>query len=217
MTLRTLALRLALGGALVVVVGCGGSSKKTGDGTGSTTKYTRQSVIDACVRMHSCGIFQLTHVHNCIKNYESREVVPSGQAALYKVLHTCVNGAKGDCKAIRECFGNKASDQECDSKYVGGCDGQVRRFCDLLDKRVYRIDCSVGSLKCGVDKKGEPFCGAGACSTPKQKECRDKDTRFVYCMGQGLAIEQCDWIGLKCGLDRDKNLACVAKGKACSG
>ena len=215
MMFRTFSLGLALGGALVIMVGCGDSSK-TGD-TDTKATWTRQAMISACVRMHSCGIFQLTHVHNCIKNYESREVVPAGQAALYKKLHLCVNKAQGDCTAVRTCFGSKATDTACDSTYKGGCDGEVRRFCDLLDKRVYRVDCSEGGLKCGLDQKGDAFCGAGPCKDPSQKECQDNDTKMVYCMGKGLVIKQCDWIDLKCGYDRDKNLDCVAKGKECKG
>ena len=212
-----LVLPLALGGALAAVVCCSGGSSGDGDGDTGEPAYTRQSMINACVRMHSCGIFQLTHVHNCVVNYESREVVPTGKKALYRGLHTCVNKAKGDCTAIRQCFGARAGDPECDSKYTAACDGDVRRFCDLLDRRIYRVDCSKGSLKCGLDQKGSPFCGAGPCKDPKQRECRDKETRFVYCQGQGLAVEQCDWIGLKCGYDRDKQLGCVAKGKKCAG
>ena len=219
MKLRWLALKLALGSAIAAMAlaaSCGGSSNNPDDG-GANPSYTRQSVVEACVRMHSCGVFRLTHVHNCIRNYESREVVPYGKAALYKHLHQCVNKAKGDCAAVRDCFGNKPADAECNSSYAAGCDGEVRRFCDLLDKRVYRIDCAKGGLKCGEDSKGQPFCGAGSCKSSTQNECVDNDTRRVYCVGQGLQIEQCDWIDLKCGLDRDKNIGCVAKGKKCKG
>ena len=221
MTFRTLARRLALGGALVVLLsvswGCGSSTKKDDEGD---VKYTRQSMIDACLRMHSCGVFQLTAVHNCIQNYDTREVIPQGQKALYKHLHQCVNKAKGDCTAVRACFGNKAGDLKCDVKYEDSCDGEVRRFCDLLDKRVYRIDCSKGGLKCSLDSKGSAFCGAGPCQQDGKaikKGCRANDTQFVYCQGGGLMIKQCDWNSLTCGLDRENNLDCVGTGKECKG
>ena len=218
MTLRTLALPLALGGALVLMVGCGDSSGKTVDDP--EVKYTRQSMIDACLRMHACGVFQLTAVHNCIQNYDTRDVIPQGKEALYKHLHQCVNKGKGDCKAIRECFGNKASDLACDGKYTDVCDGDVRRFCDLLDKRIYRIDCNKGGLKCSLDSQGAAFCGAGPCESNGKtikKECQNNNTQMVYCQGQGLMIKQCDWKNLTCGLDRDKNLDCVGTGKECKG
>jgi hypothetical protein len=139
----------------------------------------------------------------------------SGQTELYKALHLCVNAAGGDCTKVLACFGAEATDEECAIGYAAGCDGNVRRYCDLGDRRVYRIDCAAGGLACAVDDQGEPYCGAGPCTTADEVRC--DGTRRLSCLGSGLQIEQCDVIQLGCGLNADGIYDCIGTGKECEG
>jgi hypothetical protein len=199
---------------VIALIGCE-SSKSPGTDAPPSVSWSRQALIEACVRMHSCGVERLTRVDECISKYEE-VIVPNGQAALARAQHLCVNRAGGDCAAVRACFGASASDPECDASYPAGCDGEVRRYCDLKDKRIYRIDCQAGSLRCGLDSADQPFCGAGPCASSTEVRC-DGELRRLACNGQGLQIKQCDWIGLKCGLDREQKLDCIGTGKECKG
>ena len=216
--------RLLLPGILALAMtGCGdGSGGETGANT--TTTWTRQTMVDACVRMHSCGIFSVTDVYTCITDFEETKATPTGTAALYKKRHACVNGAAGDCDKIRACFGAKEWDveklgAECDSSYKGSCEGTKMRFCDSLNKRIYALDCKEAGLECATDSNGTPFCSAGPCTSPKKndKTCSTDKTQHHYCAGNGLQIEQCDWLSLACGKDRDGKIDCVGTGKECSG
>ena len=206
---------LGLLAAMVLPVGCGNSDE--GPTQTEEPPYNRESMIQACARMHSCGVFRLTHVNTCIHDYESRVAVPAGQAKLYEGLHKCVNKAKGDCAKVRKCFGNTMDMPECNSGYAAGCDGDVKRWCDTGDKRIYAVDCSKGGLKCTLDKYGQPFCGAGSCPSATYSGCSADKKQYLACNGKGLQVEQCDRIGLACGKDSTGNWGCVATGKACSG
>jgi hypothetical protein len=204
--------------ALVVALsGCsddgGGTTPADTDGA-KQTDYTRQSILDACVRMHSCGVERLTRVSDCMKRYEDVMMI-TGQAEVYKTLHLCVNQAGGDCTAVLKCFGSEPKDPACDNTYAAGCDGNVRRYCDLGDKRIYRIDCSAGNLICALDDKGRPYCAGDRCTKPGEVKCAG--TRKLACLGTGMQIEQCDVIQLICGINRDGVHDCIGTGKECKG
>jgi hypothetical protein len=221
MTGRWLAATSALGVALVLGSGCKGGGKATdgGEGEGMTdaeqqVEYTRQSILEACVRMHSCGVERLTRVYDCVYRYE-RILLMMGMADLYKSLHTCVNKSGGDCTKVRACFGADENDPPCDTTYTAACDGTVRRYCDLGDKRVYRIDCGGGGLECAVDENGDPYCSGGKCAKPGEARCAG--ARKLSCLGTGMQVEQCDVIQLICGLNRDGVYDCIGPGKECEG
>lgn len=197
------------------LAGCGSNGSDNGQpDTFVDPPYTRQAILEACVRMHSCGVERLTRVADCLTHYED-VLRMAGMTELYKSIHRCVNRAGGDCTKVRSCFGSTPSDPPCDSTYAAGCEGTVRRYCDLADKRIYRVDCAAGRLSCVTDDKGAPFCGAGKCTTSSEVKCDAH--RKLTCIGTGLQIEQCDEIQLTCGLNRDKLYDCIGTGKLCSG
>ena len=56
----------------VVVLGLSTACNGGGSGEGDTSKppeYTRKTILEACVRMHSCGVERLTRVSDCVKRY----------------------------------------------------------------------------------------------------------------------------------------------------
>lgn len=222
MLVNRLLTRILLPGILATaMVGC---SDGSGSGTTAPAEWKRQTMIDACVRMHSCGVFAVTDVYSCITDYEETKATPTGTTAMYKKRHACVNKAKGDCDAVRACFGGakwdiKQNGAECDSSYKQGCDGTKMRLCDSLNKRIYTLDCADSGLACATDNQGTPFCSAGPCKTAKKNDntCNDDKTQHLTCNGSGLQIEQCDWLSLACGKDRDGVIDCVGTGKACVG
>jgi hypothetical protein len=192
----------------------GGGSTPPDTDAAKQTDYTRESILEACVRMHSCGVERLTRVSDCMKRYEDI-LLMTGQAELAKTLHLCVNQAGGDCKAVLKCFGSEPTDPDCDNTYAAGCDGDVRRYCDLGDKRIYRVDCSAGGLICALDDQGRPYCAGDKCVTPGEVKCAG--TRKLACLGTGMQIEQCDVIQLTCGINRDGVNDCIGPGKECEG
>jgi hypothetical protein len=206
--------------ALAMFAGCSDGSGASGQ---TSKEWTRQTMVDACVRMHSCGVFSVTDVYTCITDFEETKATTTGTAAMYKKRHACVNVAAGDCDAIRACFGAKKWDldkmgPECDSTFVASCEGTKMRACDSLNKRIYVLDCSEAGLSCATDGNGTPFCSAGPCTaTKKGNTCSDDKTQRYTCAGNGLQIKQCDWLSLSCGKDRDGKIDCVGTGKECKG
>ncbi|MCB9554648.1 MAG: hypothetical protein H6707_01010 [Deltaproteobacteria bacterium] len=194
------------------------SSRAADDEIKQTTPLiakTRAEMLDACVRMHSCGVGRLVRVSECVSRYEKLHR-RSGQEKLYQSLHGCVNQAAGDCDKVLACFGSTVEGSACEpQKFASKCDGTTMRYCDSADKRVYAIDCAKGGLACSLDSQGQPFCGAGACTTPGKGQC--DGIRLLTCRGSGFEIDQCDTYGLECGINSDGLPECTGTGKECKG
>lgn len=206
---------------MVVAPGCSDENNGQNPNGNGPAAWTRQMMVQACVMMHSCGVMRLTTVNDCIYAFELKDIIPNGLGPLHKTLHQCISLAKGSCDAVRACYGAEKQDPPCKTTPVGGyqsgCDGDVKRFCEGSDKRIYRIDCSKGGLKCALDANGQPFCSAGPCKSPTDNSCLANGTQAVHCNGQGLQVEQCDWLGLVCGKDSTNKYDCIGTGKECKG
>jgi hypothetical protein len=209
-------LALAVGVYLFSCSGGDGKQEPPPGSDSSITKpaeYTRATIVEACVAMHSCGIKRLSRVADCIRHYEN-VVMYGGLADLYKALHLCVLDAKGDCPKAQACFGAEAN-EPCDMTYKPGCDGDTMRYCELGDKRIYHIDCSAAGLVCATDPDGNPFCAHGNCTTDGEVKCAG--TQKQICVGTGVQVEVCELYTFTCGPDRDKQLDCIGTGKECEG
>jgi hypothetical protein len=176
--------------------------------------FTRESILEACVRIHSCGVEKLARVPDCILRYEGVHQM-TGQAALYETLYTCVNTSGGDCEKVLACFGVSSSDKGCDKAFKEQCEGTARRYCELGAKKIHRVDCAAGGLTCLLDSNGMTFCGARPCSAPGEVICDGR--RKLTCQGAGYQVYECEVYGLDCGLNKDGVMDCVGTGPECDG
>ncbi len=180
---------------LVVLAGCG----------------AKDDVVKACIKSTACGVKAYPRVSDCVDGYRNL-LVPSGQAPVYDAIYACVVAA-ADCAAVWACHGRGAS---CDSSFQASCAGGRAQLCDLLDKRVYSLDCGGNGLGCevksagglgfdaactgsgGDGQAGAAECGDGSCSRTGQGCTTGND--FDRCAGERL--ETClgnEWVAFDCG------------------
>jgi hypothetical protein len=167
------------------------------------------ALIDACVRATACGLKAYPRVANCIEAYYSRHRV-YGQGPIYNGIYGCLNGA-GSCEEMARCFGVDADAGRCDRDFEGRCDGDTAVLCDLVDDRVYRLDCGAGGLTCGV-RPSESFsatCTTGGCDESFEPRC--DGARALTCNAGVVSVDQCDTLGLVCSEG-----SCRGSGEACS-
>ncbi len=197
--------------AAVMVVAAGLASTCVDDGA----PLPRDELVSACVRATGCGIKPYPRVANCVEGYH-RLLRAFGLGAVYNGIYRCVNGASG-CDAVFRCFGaGGANASSCNKDYQASCDGSTAVSCDLLDKRVYRFDCSAAGLGCAV-RSGDSFeasCSPGSCE-PGSYESRCDGGRLLTCAAGVIAVEDCGAQGLSCRSDGGRS-DCVGSGGDCT-
>ncbi|MCA9673196.1 MAG: hypothetical protein KC503_46710 [Myxococcales bacterium] len=207
-------------GVFAILAGCGkNDSNNTPDGGTDgkidNTPMNEDQVLEACVRLHACGIQKHPRTGDCFSDFYNR-FVRFGQRALYQSMYRCANAGKGDCKIIRECLGFQGKPQTCGTGYQPRCDGDVAYNCDLLAKWEQGIKCSLGGLKCGLKKAGsqtQAVCGGGTCDEQQFKADCSTDQKLLQCVGGAIEIIDCPEQGLQC---RDpKKGVCEGKGRSC--
>jgi hypothetical protein len=166
-----------------------------GGGDGSTPPAKTldpKELLDACVRASACKIKQYPSIYNCMDAYYEL-FVDRGQAAIYDKVFRCVNQATG-CDAIAACFGRRGA---CDQSTPASCEGDVAVSCDLLDKRIYTLNCADANLFCRTRPGGDAICVAGDCAAGFETKCVDDVEQS--CGGNTIEIEDCKAQGLLCG------------------
>ncbi len=198
-----------------LAVGCSSSDgDDTPDGGGSTADQgsttadqggaavaplTEQQLIDGCVRATACGVKRYPSLANCIDSYRDL-YVRQGQGAAFDAIYHCVNATGGDCDKVRACFG---AGEACDKRFQARCEDTVAFSCDLIDKRVYAIDCAPAKLKCGIksDQAFTAFCTRGACDTSFRDKCSG-DLQQT-CAASVIEVRDCAVDGLTCVTTED--------------
>ncbi|MCA9663935.1 MAG: hypothetical protein KC503_00060 [Myxococcales bacterium] len=208
---------LALALALSACGDSGGNTTPDGggkDGTaseagpkpdGSVSSLTEQQLIDGCIRATACNVRPYPSLSNCVGAY--RDLYnDQGIAPIYDAIYTCVNAAQGDCAKIRECFQQRAA---CTNTYQASCQGSVAYSCDLIDKRIYALDCAIAGLECQVktDQTFTAVCTRGTCSAGFLNTC-EGDIE-LSCSAGVIETRNCALDGLNCRKGRDTS--------ACSG
>jgi hypothetical protein len=171
----------------------------------------KDDVVKACIKSTACGVKAYPRVSDCVDGYRNL-IVPSGQAPVYDAIYACVVAA-ADCAGVRGCHGGGGA---CDNSYQASCAGGRAQLCDLLDKRVYSLDCGGQGLGCevksvggysfdaactgpaGEGQAGAVDCGGDACTRSGQGCATGND--FDRCAGEKL--ESClgnEWVSFDCG------------------
>lgn len=198
--------RLMLGLSIVVLAAAGTACSSSGgsaspdaarqdagvDGPPASS-LTPQELVDACLRASACKIKEYPSIFNCVDSYYEL-YVDRGEAAIYDGIFRCVNQAGVDCDAIADCFGRRGA---CDKNTAGSCEGTVAVSCDLIDKRIYTIDCAGAGLTCKERTGGDAICTAGSCAAGFETQC--VGTQRQSCGGDAIEVEYCGAKGLLCG------------------
>lgn len=185
--------------------GCGDSNSKAGDGglasdgpkggDGSAAQATRTEIINGCIASSACGLKVYPSLSACVAAYYNLHR-SLGLGPIYDSIYRCVNAAKGDCQAIEKCHGRGGT---CDQSYVAQCKGTVAHSCDLIEKRVYQLDCGLASMVCGI-KTGQTYmadCTPGTCDASFKEQCQG--SRELTCSAGIIELRECAELGMTCG------------------
>lgn len=192
---------LVLGLSLSGCSGDGASASADGGNHGASTDagaastLTADELLDACIRASACGVKTYPILSNCLENYIKLHV-SQGLATIYNKLHRCVNAAQGDCAAVAACY---QQGKACDKDYKASCNGDVALSCDLIDGRVYQLNCADAAMKCQV-KTGQTFsasCTPGSCQAGYKDKC--EEGQMLSCSGDVLEVKLCGVEGMRCG------------------
>lgn len=144
-----------------------------------------------CVVSAACGIQARARVSNCIDYYYD-VLVGLGLGPIYKQIYTCVRAAGTDCAAVQRCYGQTGNCSQ--STFKAYCEGNTAYTCDLLDGKVYQLQCSTAGLNC-TPKPTEPF--AAECHCDKSYKVCHGDFAVSCPTGQP-EVSNCAALGGKC-------------------
>jgi hypothetical protein len=189
----------------ISLLSCGDSKNNNADGGGGSDSavgpgaLSGQQLMEACVRASACRVKTYPALANCVDAYHNL-FRPQGLAPIWDKIYRCVNAAGGDCKAIEKCFDYRGT---CDSSYKASCEGKRAVSCDLIDGKVYGVNCADANLDCAV-KKGSTFeasCTPGECYSSLGNLC--KGDSYWKCNLGLIEIDDCSLRGMKCVKDQN--------------
>ena len=161
---------------------------------------TRLDVMRGCLASDACGVFRYSYLERCVASrYEG--AFRSSQAAIWAALFDCVSEAGGDCEAVRRCYGGGEVPPSCRAVTDGYCDGDVQVTCDVIDGKLYRLDCALAAEQCSMASmpSGDlvPVCGYGACN-PEEFTVQCRGNLRLVCDSGYISIRDCSQDGKVC-------------------
>jgi hypothetical protein len=185
----------------------GNDTGAKGDAAPPVKPISMQALVDACARASACGVRTYPILGNCIEAYHTL-YLPQGLGPIYDAIYSCINAAKGDCKAIEACYDVRGP---CDSSYKDSCDGDVALTCDLIEKRVFAFKCADAKMKCQIKKDGSresAICTVDTCYSTFGNVCQDD--RLLRCVNGLMEVHECSVDGLICS-DAQGSAQCIGE------
>lgn len=158
----------------------------------STELLSPPELEQACVISAACGIQVRARVSNCVDYYYD-VLVDVGLGPVYTSLYRCVLQAGSECNKVAACFGQTGSCGK--DSFQAYCDGATAYTCDLLDERVYGLQCGVAGLRCAPNA-GEPFAASCICEAGFAPRCHGNYA--VACQGGQIDATDCLALGGSC-------------------
>jgi hypothetical protein len=179
---------------------------------------TREEVLHACLRTDGCGVMPYGYLSHCVTSHYDESFV-NQQMRIWSHLYRCVNAAGGDCPSIRACFSEGSQPEPCSEMGDGYCDGDVRVYCDIMDRKLYRFDCSLSSLQCAVGEASggvlTPYCAYGPCN-PNDYAPKCEGDWLLTCDDGYIDVWDCSAQGLGCGQKvTTPSMGCIGRGPEC--
>ncbi len=176
---------------------------------------TRQDVMDGCLASDACGVFRYSYLERCVESrYDG--AFKFSQAAIWASVFSCVEQASGDCDAIRRCYGGGQAPPACSDISDGYCDGDVQVTCDVIDAKLYRLDCGLAAQQCSMASlpSGDsvPMCGYGDCDDGAYAP-RCKGNLRLVCDSGYVSVQDCSQEGKVCvaGECTDDSQVCASR------
>lgn len=167
-----------------------GVSDGGGGGDGGGGALGGQELLNACVTASACRIKAYPTLASCVDAYYTL-YLNQGLGKMWDAIYRCVNNAGGDCTKVATCFGRRGT---CDNTYQAACEGDVAVGCDLIDRRVYAVNCAAAGQTCHVrsDQKFSAICTPGkncfmsSCEQDKLFSCGNGYLELRDCATEGL-------------------------------
>ncbi len=158
----------------------------------STELASLADVEHGCVVSAACGVQPRAAVANCI-NYYFDVLIGLGQGPIYAQIYHCVREAGSDCAAVVRCFGETGNCTQ--STFTAYCKGSRALTCDLLDRKVYALECGVAGLACHPLTQ-QPFAATCDCDASFAPRCHG--TYAVTCSAGQPSVTNCAALGANC-------------------
>ena len=194
--------------------GCGSDGARSdgsADGTpafdGGAPSLPLAELASGCIRASACGVKTYPTLANCIDAYFDLHR-SQGLGQIYDKIYRCVNAAAGDCAKTKVCFDQRGP---CDSSYKASCDGKTAVSCDLIDQRVYALDCALAGMECLI-RSGQTTsasCTPGVCYSTFGTVCQG--SRLITCVSGVSESEDCAVDGLACHSKTPTSAVCVGE------
>lgn len=192
---------------LVACLALGVSSSACNDESVSTELLSLSELEQACVISAACGIQARARVSNCI-DYYFDVLVDVGLGPVYTSIYRCVKRAGSDCRAVAACFGETGGCSK--DTFSAYCDGSKAYTCDLLDQKVYGLQCGIAGLSCAPNK-AELFAASCICDASFSARCHGNYA--VACQNGQIETTNCVALGVTCV---DGGCSVPANAKKCS-
>ncbi len=206
--------RLGFVSALVLALVWSQSGCKKHEPSGAKAEtMTRLDAMRGCLISDACGVFSYSYLQHCVDTrYDG--AFRASQAAIWAHVFDCVEGAAGDCDQVRRCYGGGGQPPHCSDVTDGFCDGDVQVTCDVIDGRLYRLDCGLAAQQCSMATlpSGDqvPVCGYGPC---------DQEDDGATCRGNLKLLCDSGYVGVRdCSQDGKLCVGgdCVDAGSVCA-
>ena len=169
---------------------------------------TYNELVRGCIMATACGVKAYSRVSDCVKAYYTLHL-KHGLGRMYDAKYQCVIKAEGDCDEVARCMGTNLLAGRCDSTFKARCDDKSSVSCDLVDKRVFVLECTHAGLECtlGSGKTFDAPCGLGACLSAYKTRC--EDGRALSCVNGVITVEDCKAQNMSCGVNAGKTKGCI--------
>ena len=167
-------------------------------------------VTQGCIKSTACNVKAYPRLSDCLDGYNNLHI-PIGLGSVYDGIYDCVDKA-ADCAAVQACHG---AGQSCDNTFQASCSGGQALYCDLIEHKSYRFDCSEHGLGCEIKPAGgfafdatctggstshdkaKLDCGGGLCKSTGQSCVSGNE--FDRCAGDRLeACVDDKWVSIDC-------------------
>lgn len=191
----------------------GGDGGNSGGDASVEKLVTVDELIQGCVASTACGIQSYPTVVACVENFNNVHRV-NLSAPAYSKIYRCSIAAKGDCEAVKKCWGVGAT---CDVNFKARCDGNTAVSCDVVgNRKTYAVDCSAAGLKCVVKSSttATAYCSPGTCFSSSGDTCVGDQ---VQSCNEGIVeMQDCSVKGQVCGTASKKGgISCIGAGVTC--
>ena len=185
---------------------------KDGGGAGGDASVeplaSDDELLKGCIISTACGGLNYPSISACVNTYMNTYRVEH-TAPAYAKIYRCAMAAKGDCEAVKKCWGVGSA---CDATFKAKCEGNVAVSCDAAGlRKTYKVDCAAAGLKCvtGTTTSSIAYCTPDSCYVGTGNSCVGKQVQ--KCQTGFVVLDDCEIKGQVCGQGKKGGIGCIGE------